>query len=278
MFVPQYFWAQQAYSVKGKIVSARTEMPLPEVMVSVTGSSLRVETDAEGEFNLEVFDTEIVIELKASDYLTKRIPISFYANMIDLGLLLLEEDIASEQTDNLITLTENELTDDGIASNPSGLLQATRDLFLSRAAFDFGQAFFRVRGYDSQNGNISINGIKMNKFYDGRPQWNNWGGLNDVVRNQQFTHSLAPSDYTFGGILGNTNIDTRPSGLRAGTRLTLPLQIEPTPVGSWLPIILDCRRTKLLTPCQPLKGGREKGISKVHYMMRTVHIWGRNIR
>lgn len=215
MFAPQYFWAQQAYSVKGKIVSARTEMPLPEVMVSVTGSSLRVETDAEGEFNLEVFDTEIVIELKASDYLTKRIPISFYANTIDLGLLLLEEDIASEQTDNLITLTENELTDDGIASNPSGLLQATRDLFLSRAAFDFGQAFFRVRGYDSQNGNISINGIKMNKFYDGRPpQWNNWGGLNDVVRNQQFTHSLAPSDYTFGGILGNTNIDTRPSGLR----------------------------------------------------------------
>ena len=57
-------------------------------------------------------------------------------------------------------------------------------------------------------------------MYDGRPQWNNWGGLNDVIRNQQFTNGLEASDFTFGGILGNTNIDTRPSGLRPGIRLS----------------------------------------------------------
>ena len=41
-----------------------------------------------------------------------------------------------------------------------------------------------------------INGISMNKLYDGRPQWSNWGGLNDATRNQEFTMGSAPSDYT----------------------------------------------------------------------------------
>ena len=45
---------------------------------------------------------------------------------------------------------------------------------------------------------------------------NNWGGLNDVTRNQEYANGLEASDFTFGGILGNTNIDTRPSGLRPG--------------------------------------------------------------
>ena len=85
-------------------------------------------------------------------------------------------------------MTENDLSDDGeTLSSSTGLLQATRDIFLTRAAFDFSQAFFRVRGYDSKEGQVLINGLAMNKFFDGRPQWNNWGGLNDVVRNQEFT-------------------------------------------------------------------------------------------
>ena len=60
----------------------------------------------------------------------------------------------------------------------------------------------------------------MNKIFDGRPQWNNWGGLNDIIRNQEFSNGLDASAYTFGGILGNTNIDIRPSKLRPGTRFS----------------------------------------------------------
>ena len=65
-----------------------------------------------------------------------------------------------------------------------------------------------------------INGIEMNKQDTGRPQWSNWGGLNDVVRNQELTTGLAPSAYTFGGVLGTTNINTRASQYRRGGRIT----------------------------------------------------------
>ncbi|SIS40050.1 hypothetical protein SAMN05421766_101534 [Zobellia uliginosa] len=214
-------WAQTSFSVEGKIVSRRSELPITNAQIGLEGLLISTQVDDQGRFGLKVPDAgEYILTITAADYSVKRLPISIENEDIDLGALYLEEDIRVEQADNLISLSDSELLDDEVSSNSSALLRATRDVFLNRAAFDFGQAFFRVRGYDSQYGKVLLNGIDMNKFYDGRPQWNNWGGMNDVTRNQQFSNGLEASDYTFGGILGSTNIDTRPSGLRPGTRLS----------------------------------------------------------
>ena len=111
----------------------------------------------------------------------------------------------------------------------SGLVQSVgrvldismpRDAYQQAAAFNWGQARFRIRGLDNEYGVTMINGISMNKIYDGRPQWSNWGGLNDATRNQEFTLGSAPSDYTFGGILGTQEINTRASLYRKGTRIS----------------------------------------------------------
>jgi len=183
---------------------------------------LTAKTNTAGVFSLPfTIKGQYILKIEALDYISKRIAIVLEGSSIDLGRVFLEKDITTERTENLITITANDLTDDsGTIENGIGLLQATKDVFLSRAAFDFGQAFFRVRGYDSSNGQVMLNGILMNKFFNGRPEWNNWGGLNSITRNQEFTNGLSASNYTFGGILGTTNIDTRPSGLRAGIHLS----------------------------------------------------------
>ncbi|WP_276168945.1 carboxypeptidase-like regulatory domain-containing protein [Zobellia alginiliquefaciens] len=214
-------WAQTSHSIEGEILSLRSKLSIVNAKVSLEGLMISSNSNDKGRFALSVPDAgEYILSIEATGYIVKRLPVSVTKERLDLGTLLLDQDLQIEQSDNLISLSDSELLDDEVSSNSSGLLRATRDLFLNRAAFDFGQAFFRVRGYDSQNGTVLLNGISMNKFYDGRPQWNNWGGMNDVTRNQQFTNGLEASDYTFGGILGNTNIDTRPSGLRPGTRLS----------------------------------------------------------
>ena len=65
---------------------------------------------------------------------------------IDLGIILLEEDITSEQQLSLVTITENDLGDDNSGSeSTSGLLQATRDVYQQAAAFNWGLARFRIR-------------------------------------------------------------------------------------------------------------------------------------
>ncbi|WP_289037408.1 TonB-dependent receptor [uncultured Zobellia sp.] len=214
-------WSQTSFSVEGILLSYRSKIPVENAKINLEDTNAYTVSNDEGVFVLSIPNSgDYILEIEATDYILKRVPISVENGNLDLGTLYLEENIQIEQADNLISLSDAELLDDEVSSNSSGLLRATRDLFLNRAAFDFGQAFFRVRGYDSQNGTVLLNGISMNKFYDGRPQWNNWGGMNDVTRNQQFTNGLEASDYTFGGILGNTNIDTRPSGLRPGTRLS----------------------------------------------------------
>jgi hypothetical protein len=99
------------------------------------------------------------------------------------------------------------------------LLQSSRDAFLQAAAFNWGQARFRVRGLDSEHATMMINGVVMNKIYDGRPQWGEWGGLNDALRNQEFTLGTAPRIIHLG-YLGTQEINTRASIYRPGTRIS----------------------------------------------------------
>lgn len=212
---------QESNFVFGKVLNGTDNSPIADAIISIEGNQINAQTNNLGEFKFTVgLKGDFILTISYQDYSVKRIPILLENADLDIGTVYLERDITFEQSDNLITLTDAELLDDEGSSNALGLLQSTRDVFLNRAAFDFGQAFFRVRGYDSQNGEILLNGIPMNKIIDGRPQWNNWGGLNDVVRNQQFSNGITASDHTFGGILGNTNIDLRPSGLRPGFRIS----------------------------------------------------------
>src|SRR5690606_33597389 len=122
----------------------------------------------------------------------------------------------------LIALSENDLGDDNTGSeNTSGLLQSSRDVFQQIAAFNWGQARFKIRGLDNEYGSTFINGISLNKIYDGRPQYSNSGGLNDVTRNQEFITGTNLSDFGFGGILGTQSINSRATSVRAGNRVSI---------------------------------------------------------
>ncbi|MEB8346041.1 TonB-dependent receptor [Flavobacteriaceae bacterium KMM 6898] len=211
---------QENFVVEGRILDESTKRPMANVKIFLEGQEDFVVTDEVGYFKVMTSLKEFVLEFTIADYWTKRFALELERKSLDLGSIYMERDITLEKTDNLIALTEADLADDESSMGTMGILQATKDVFLNRAAFDFGQAFFRVRGYDAENGLVLINGLPMNKVFDGRPQWNNWGGLNDVVRNQEFSNGLDVSDHSFGRLLGLTNIDTRPSLMRPGTRLS----------------------------------------------------------
>ncbi len=216
------FYAQQ--NVKGIVVSVDSEEALEGVSVSIKGTEITQETGVKGEFLLN--NTPIgsqILQLSLNGYETVYYQIKIELGKdLDLGTLTLYPVIKSDFDASVISLSEDELSEDekGGSENVSGLLQSSRDVFMRAAAFNFGQARFRVRGYDSGYGQLLMNGILMNKINDGRPQWSNWGGLNDATRNQEFTNGLIASDITFGGILGSTNINTRASNYRPGSSVS----------------------------------------------------------
>ncbi len=217
-----YGFAQQT-TIKGVVKDELTSQPISGVLVKIEGTSLSLLTDSSGSFT---FSADIplgdqILYLSKIDYLDLRFSVVVIdGKVLELSDLLMQIDNSSEDLFT-ITLSDDELNDDmSGADNISGLLSASQDIFQRAAAFEFSQSFFRVRGLNTDNGTVLMNGIEMNKTFDGRPQWSNWGGLNDVLRGQELTMGLAPSAYTFGGLLGSTNINLRASSYRAGGRVT----------------------------------------------------------
>jgi hypothetical protein len=208
--------------IKGVVVDSEKNTQLKGVAINVKKNTANTVTNDNGVFILQnLTNGSYVLEISLKGYETQNFPVELSGTSVDLGTVLLYEDLSEEEDLSTVTLTDDELNDDtSAADNISGLLQASRDIYLRTAAFEFSSSFFRIRGLDSENGKVLINGIEMNKLYNGRPQWSNWGGLNDVLRNQEFSNGLRASDYTFGGILGSTNINVRPSEQRTGTRIS----------------------------------------------------------
>ena len=217
--------SQTITSLKGKVVNATSEMNLKGVIIKIKGTSLFVETDFNGEFNIKNIPVgKQIIQISFGGFSSQNLSISITEKEIyDLGTIFLYKEINELEVTSVISLSDDDLLDDGDRSSDyiAGLFQSSKDTYLKAAAFNFGQAWYKVRGYDSSYGTISINGIEMNKLFDGRPQWSDWGGLNDAFRNQDFTNGLSPSSITFGGILGSTNFSTRASDYQKVSKVSL---------------------------------------------------------
>lgn len=206
--------------VEGTIVDEQTRNPLKGVKVRVDNPRQEVLTDSEGHFTMQLAEGKYLLHYSLPGYIEKRIQVNVSGSTFEVPTFYMSSDVVQE-TEQLAVISESELEDDeSTADMMSGLLQSSQDVFTRRAAFDFSSVFFKPRGYDSKDLTVLVNGIPMNKLENGRALWADWGGLNDVTRNQELTNGIAKSGYTFGGLQGSTYINVRPSLNRAGLRLT----------------------------------------------------------
>ncbi len=218
-------FAQEAV-IYGRILDTNSSEPINEAAISIQNTVFSTSTNSEGMFffyqeNLPQGDQ--VLKISKAGYINLQIPVTIQNNSpVKLDNVLLNIDLQEVEAQiGVISLSDDQLDeDDGTSYNVSGLLQASKDVFLNAAAYDFSATFFRPRGYDSEDGKVLINGLEMNKLYNGRPQWSNWGGLNDAQRNQMFSMGMAANEYTFGHLAGTTNIIMRASQYRKGGRIS----------------------------------------------------------
>ena len=196
--------------------------PLANVSVLASPSDIAQTTDENGLFTIPALTTQTLVFT-----LDGYAPFTIVAAVGDVVSIQLEpnqqdEDPYANAQLSIINISDDALSDENDAlDNISGLLQSSQDVFLRTAAFEFSASFFRLRGLDTDNAAVMINGLPMNKLYSGRPQWSNWGGLNDVLRNQELSPPIVPSDHTLGGALGTTNMSTRATEYSKGGRFTV---------------------------------------------------------
>ena len=215
----------QLTQVTGSVVDALSNEPIPEVSITIEETFLVTKTSNDGTFTLDgnLPLGEHILKISKVGYLSKRIPIIINQGQgLNLPPIPLDYNPNDKNDLYIISISDDNLNseDDALTDNISGLLQASRDIFLNASAFDFSATFFRPRGLDNSYGKVLINGVEMNKFFNGRPQWANWGGLNDAQRNQQFSMGLSPNEFSFGDLAGTNNITMRASMYPKGGRIS----------------------------------------------------------
>jgi hypothetical protein len=219
----------QTTVIKGRVVDSNSYAPIEEVNVRLSSKPISTLTDNNGIFffsNEDLPKGEEVLEISKENYTPLRIPIIIYnSKIIDLDPILLEIDIRTLDSHfSVISITDDLIDDDsGITHSISGLLKASSDVFSRAAAYDFSATFFKPRGLDNSYRSLLINGIEMNKIYDGKPKWGDWGGLNDVQRIRNRTNGVTANHFSFGEINGITNISMRTSDYRKGGKFSYAL-------------------------------------------------------
>ena len=220
MFFTVGFIQAQVSKVTGTVLDSETGKPVPMVVVSI--GELKTTTDEKGVFELlNVPNGNATITFTNQNYevFTSLVTIKDGENKIasvNMKPILNTEGGGLSEV-NLSTL---DFDDDNKGQNVSGLLHSSNDVFTSTASFTFSAAYFKVRGYDSENSLTYMNNILVNDAENGRTSWSDWGGLNEATRNKESINGLSASDFSFGGIGGVTNIDTRASHYRKQNKLS----------------------------------------------------------
>ncbi|MGD1318908.1 carboxypeptidase regulatory-like domain-containing protein [Chryseobacterium sp. 2R14A] len=139
----------------------------------------------------------------------------------DLGVIVLNNSSATDAGVVVIDDSANDTEDGGSAMQPTvGLLSSGRDAFQNVSAFELGAYWFRPRGVDNRFEDVLFNGVSMSKNDDGRIDFSNWGGLNDVTRYPyENVDNITPSEYTFGNLGGVVYYNTKASSYRKQTSL-----------------------------------------------------------
>ena len=140
----------------------------------------------------------------------------------DLGEIeiKLDESVANATDIAIISINTGDIGQgNDLGQEYSSILSAGRDPYNAAAAFNFSGGRFWARGYNNEDRHLYLNGFAVNDLDDGRVLWGAWGGLNDVLRNQENNFTLQATSFGFGGIGGSSYIDLRASSQRPGTKI-----------------------------------------------------------
>ncbi len=218
------------YTIQGKLLDSQSRLSIDRAMIGIDALDKFTYSDEKGNFELtDVPSGSHRVWFKLVSYVALSMEIEVKGSSLQLGTVELVAQEEQTQLENredfipLITLSDEDLEQESENQNISGILSASRDVFISAAAFNFGPLRFRIRGLDSENIDLFMNNAPVNDLENGRVFWNGWGGLNDVMRNRDSDIGLGAIPYSFGGLGGGTTIDTRASAQRKQIRLSASL-------------------------------------------------------
>ena len=212
-------------TITGTVIDAEMDAPLPGANVVVTGTDNGAITDFNGEFSLNVQKKTGTIEISFLGFVKEVIKFNVTNGAtVDLGQIKMSPD--ADALDEVIvtsyalaidrktpvavsTIRAEEIeTRLGNQEFPE-ILRSTPGVYATKGGGGFGDSELTLRGFNSENIAVMINGIPVNDMENGRVYWSNWAGLSDVTRTMQVQRGLGAARVAVPSIGGTVNILTK---------------------------------------------------------------------
>ncbi|MBU2886051.1 TonB-dependent receptor [Gilvimarinus agarilyticus] len=228
-------WAQTG-DIKGQMIDKESGEALIGATVTIQGTSIGAVADVEGNYVLNNLDygtytllfnfvgyTEQTktIELNSSSLTID--PVELKSSSVGLEEVMVLASVAVDRKTPVAVSRLSSLQIEETASNQEfpELLKSTPGVYATKQGGGFGDARINIRGFESENVAVMINGIPVNDMENGAVYWSNWAGLTAVASDVQVQRGLGASKVAVPSIGGTINIVTKAADTEAGGTLTV---------------------------------------------------------
>jgi outer membrane cobalamin receptor len=216
-------------TVSGTLLDQETSEPLIGATVVVEGTTIGSTTSIDGEFSFQVSESPVTLLFSYVGYANK----SQRFNVADrgaLGIIYLESNaislgeiavtasigVARRTPVAMSNITPQFIEEKlGTMEFPE-ILKSTPGVYATKGPGGFGDSKINMRGFQSANVAVMINGVPMNDMEWGGVYWSNWAGLSDVTSLMQTQRGLGASKVSAPSVGGSINIITKSIDAKKG--------------------------------------------------------------
>ena len=236
MAISSFAYAQTG-TVTGRVLDPDTDEALIGANVIIEGTVQGATTDIDGYFkivNVAAGSMNLIVTYIGYDAIT--IPVTVTAgSTTDVGAVTLAtnsiglreiEVIASVAIDRktpvAVSTVKGEYIQEKLGSQEfPEILKGTPGVYVTKAGGGYGDGRINIRGFDSQNVAVMINGVPVNDMENGRVYWSNWAGLSDVTGSMQVQRGLGASKVAVPSVGGTINIVSKATDAQRGGSISV---------------------------------------------------------
>ncbi|MFV9549730.1 TonB-dependent receptor [Algibacter sp. PT7-4] len=214
-------------TITGTIVEEGSNIPLPGANVIEKGTSNGVTTDFDGNFTIKTKSSTTEVVISYIGYNSKTIAVN---GDKDLGTIsLASSQVGLEEVQIIASVAVDRKTPVAVSTVKSAdielklgtqefpeILNSTPGVYTTKTGGGYGDASVRIRGFQSENVAVMINGIPVNDMENGAVYWSNWAGLADVTSSMQVQRGLGAAKVAVPSIGGTINVITKTTDVEAG--------------------------------------------------------------
>ncbi|QCE41436.1 TonB-dependent receptor [Psychroserpens sp. NJDZ02] len=214
-------------TITGTVVDSDTKMPLLGVNIIESGTSNGTSSDFDGQFSLTTKSSTTTVVLSYVGFIDQTVEISgnkdlgevvLLSNQVGLDEIMIIASVAVDRKTPVAVSTirakdiELKL---GTQEFPE-ILKSTPGVYVTKQGGGYGDSRINLRGFNSENVAVMINGVPVNDMENGAVYWSNWAGLGDVTSSMQVQRGLGASKVAVASVGGTINILTKTTDAEEG--------------------------------------------------------------